>query len=56
MIRVNPFKGLGIALVTPFKTDGSVDYDQLENLVENQIKAGIDFICVLGSWPRRSSS
>ncbi len=49
MIRVNPFKGLGIALVTPFKTDGSVDYDQLENLVENQIKAGIDFICVLGT-------
>lgn len=49
MKRQNPFKGLGIALVTPFKTDGSIDFAQLEHLVEGQIEAGVDFICVLGT-------
>ena len=49
MKRANPFKGLGIALVTPFKTDGSIDFDQLKSLVEGQINAGVDFICVLGT-------
>lgn len=49
MKRENPFKGLGIALVTPFQNDGSIDFCQLEHLVENQINAGVDFICVLGT-------
>lgn len=49
MIRVNPFKGLGIALVTPFNTDGSIHFEQLEQLVETQIKEGVDFLCVLGT-------
>lgn len=49
MKRVNPFKGLGIALVTPFNTDGSIHFEQLERLVETQIKAGVDFLCVLGT-------
>jgi 4-hydroxy-tetrahydrodipicolinate synthase len=43
----NIFKGLGIALVTPFKEDGSVDYEALENLIEYQINGGIDFLCIL---------
>lgn len=46
---MNPFKGLGIALVTPFNTDGSIHFEQLERLVETQIKAGVDFLCVLGT-------
>ena len=32
----NIFKGLGIALITPFNTDGSVDYQSLKRLVEFQ--------------------
>jgi 4-hydroxy-tetrahydrodipicolinate synthase len=43
----NIFKGLGIALVTPFKEDGSVDYDALSNLLDYQINGGIDFLCIL---------
>ena len=39
----NKFKGLGIALVTPFKSDGSIDYEALVRLVEYQIKNGVDF-------------
>ncbi len=45
----NKFKGLGIALVTPFKADGSIDYDALLRLVEYQIKNGADFLCIMGT-------
>lgn len=45
----NRFKGLGVALVTPFKSDGSVDYDALLRLVEYQIKNGVDFLCIMGT-------
>lgn len=49
MSRTNPFRGLGVALVTPFHTDGSVDYEALASLIESQITGGIDFLCVLGT-------
>ena len=48
-MKENNFKGLGIALVTPFQADGSVDYDALLSLVDYQIKGGADFLCVLGT-------
>ena len=44
-----PFKGLGVALVTPFKQDGQIDYDALAGIVENLIAGGTDFLCVLGT-------
>src|SRR5574344_699643 len=45
----NIFKGLGIALVTPFQNNGEVDFDALEQLIEYQLSRGVDFLCVLGS-------
>lgn len=45
----NIFKGLGIALITPFKSDGSVDYEALERLVNYQITQGADFFCILAT-------
>ena len=45
----NIFKGLGIALVTPFKADGSVDYAALERLVDYQLSNGADFLCILAT-------
>ena len=45
----NIFKGLGIALVTPFKEDGSVDYKSLVRLVEYQLSNGADFFCILAT-------
>ena len=45
----NIFRGLGIALITPFKEDGQVDYEKLEELTEFQINHGTDFLCVLGT-------
>lgn len=44
-----PFKGLGVALVTPFKTDGQIDFESLGRIVENLIAGGVDHLCVLGT-------
>ncbi|MFD1096541.1 4-hydroxy-tetrahydrodipicolinate synthase [Salegentibacter chungangensis] len=43
------FTGTGVALVTPFKSDLSVDVKALETLVENQVENGIDYLVVLGT-------
>ena len=45
----NKFMGLGVALVTPFTSDGSVDWPALYRLVEFQISSGADFLCVMGT-------
>ncbi len=45
----NKFRGLGVALVTPFQTDGTVDYTALRRLLDYQLTGGVDFFCVLGT-------
>lgn len=45
----NKFKGLGIALVTPFTKDGAVDFTALRRLLDYQLANGIDFVCLLGT-------
>ena len=42
-------KGLGIALITPFTQDNSVDYQALATLIERNVGAGVDYIVVLGT-------
>ena len=42
-------KGLGTALVTPFKADGSVDYEALARLLDTQMTGFVDYIVVLGT-------
>lgn len=42
-------RGMGVALVTPFNEDGSVDYEALIRLVDYQLQNGTDFLCVLGT-------
>lgn len=42
-------KGMGVALVTPFKEDGSVDVVALEKIVEFQINNKADYLVVLGT-------
>lgn len=43
------FTGTGVALVTPFQKDGSIDFPALEKLVNNVIKGGVDFLVALGT-------
>ena len=45
----NIFHGLGIALVTPFKLNGEIDYDALEKLIEHQLENGADFFTILAT-------
>lgn len=46
---MNKFVGTGVALVTPFNEDKSVDFEGLERLVHFQIDNGIDYLVVLGT-------
>lgn len=42
-------QGTGVALVTPFKSDKSIDYQSLENLVNFVIEGGVEYLVVLGT-------
>ena len=43
------FKGLGVALVTPFMENGAVDFAAVARIVDNLIEGGVDYILVLGT-------
>lgn len=43
------FKGVGTALITPMKKDGSIHYDKLEKLIEYQIKQNADALIIAGT-------
>lgn len=49
------FKGSATALVTPFLPDGRVDYKRLEELVDEQIKAGTDALVICGTTGEASA-
>ncbi|MBP8903589.1 MAG: 4-hydroxy-tetrahydrodipicolinate synthase [Paludibacteraceae bacterium] len=41
--------GMGVALITPFKEDESIDFDALTKIIEHQIKNGTDYLVVCGT-------
>lgn len=43
------FRGLGVALITPFRSNGAIDYAALERVIEHQITGGIDYLVVMGT-------
>lgn len=43
------FQGTGTALATPFRPDGSIDYDQFDRLLSHQIEGKVEAIVVCGS-------
>ncbi len=45
----NRFRGLGVALVTPFRANGAIDHAALAKVIEHQITGGIDFLVVMGT-------
>ena len=48
-MAANIFKGLGIALVTPFHANGSIDFEALNRLIDYQLENDTDFFCILGT-------
>lgn len=47
--------GTGVALVTPFTSSNTIDFDALENLVNYQIENGMDYLVVLGTTGETST-
>jgi 4-hydroxy-tetrahydrodipicolinate synthase len=43
------FTGAGVALITPFTKNNQVDYKALENVIDNQIQGGMDYLVALGT-------
>src|SRR5690554_1696299 len=43
------FAGAGVALVTPFTENNTVDYDALGKIIQNQIQGGMDYLVALGT-------
>ena len=43
------FKGVGVALVTPFMENGAIDFAAVAKIVDNLIEGGVDYILVLGT-------
>ena len=48
-MKNNPFVGTGVALITPFNEDFTVDYKSLANIVEYSLQNGADFLVALGT-------
>ena len=43
------FKGLGVALVTPFNDNGAIDYDAFKRLIDHTIQGGVDYLVLFGT-------
>jgi 4-hydroxy-tetrahydrodipicolinate synthase len=48
MKQIN-LKGMGVALITPFKSDGNIDYPALSKMVDYQLQNDADYLVVLGT-------
>ena len=46
---MNKLKGTGIALITPFEEDYSIDFESLEKLINHAISGGVNYLVVLGT-------
>ena len=42
-------KGLGTALVTPFKEDETIDFQSLSTMIEHQVNGGVDYLVIMGT-------
>ncbi|MCX6278396.1 MAG: 4-hydroxy-tetrahydrodipicolinate synthase [Bacteroidetes bacterium] len=49
------FKGVGVAIVTPFKKSGAIDFDAYEAILNHVINGGVDYIVVLGTTGESST-
>ena len=49
MIQTTRLKGMGVAIITPFKEDESIDYEALVRMVDYLLQNNADFLCVLGT-------
>ena len=43
------FKGMGVAMITPFKQDGEIDFDRLAEHTDRLVRKGTGYLVVLGT-------
>lgn len=55
MNTANSLRGTGVALVTPFFENGSIDFESLAKLIEHQINGKVDYLVVLGTTGETAS-
>ena len=48
-MAIKKFSGTGVAIITPFRNDGSIDFKSLGKLLEHIIKGGVDYVVPLGT-------
>jgi len=48
-MNYNLFKGLGVAVATPFKNNYEVDYDALKKIIQHLINGGVNYLVALGT-------
>jgi 4-hydroxy-tetrahydrodipicolinate synthase len=46
---IHPFKGVGVALVTPFSENSTIDFNALQQIIHNQVEGGTDYLVALGT-------
>jgi 4-hydroxy-tetrahydrodipicolinate synthase len=46
---MNEIQGHGVAMITPFKENGSIDFDALPSIIDHLIDGGVDYLVVLGT-------
>lgn len=49
MSKYSKFRGTGVALVTPFQKDGSIDFKGLEKVIDHVISGGVEYLVSLGT-------
>ncbi|MCC6283619.1 MAG: dihydrodipicolinate synthase family protein, partial [Saprospiraceae bacterium] len=49
MNLIERLRGTGVALVTPFKNNGDIDWEDLERIIEHVISGGVEFLVSLGT-------
>ena len=43
------FHGHGVAMITPFKENGEIDFNAIPDIIEHLISGGVDYLVVLGT-------
>nr|MBP6827923.1 dihydrodipicolinate synthase family protein [Saprospiraceae bacterium] len=49
MNLIERLRGTGVALVTPFKNNGDIDWEDLERIIEHVLTGGVEFLVSLGT-------
>ena len=49
MPPINKFKGVGVAIVTPFEDNGKIDYNSFEKVIEHVISNKVNYIVLFGT-------